>query len=331
MRPVGLADRTTPLAQAAFWFNQHRAGDMTAVDRRAFQIWLHGDPAHQQAYAALERQWALIGDLAENTDLRAAMRKLDAELGDRRRRRIFLVAAALSLALIAGWTVVRGDHLSRRHDNASPRGQRHATAVGERREVALPDGSRVTLDTASSITVHDMRRRRLVILDKGRAYFQVDGAVDHPFTVIADGREVRATGTSFIVRIDPDAVRVALAEGRLAVEHAGSKVDMAAGEKLTVPAAHAWTREAVDIARETSWLNGQLSFINEPLASAITEVNRYSRRQLVFPDGKIPDRRIVGIFPAGDCRQFAEAMEMNGFARIVATSNDRIELSPVVD
>lgn len=331
MRPVGPGDRTTPLAQASFWFNQHRAGDMTAVDHHAFQLWLHGDPAHQQAYAALEKQWTLLGDLAANTELRAAMDKLDAELRVRRRRRIFLVAAGLSLTLIAGWPVGRGDHLPRRRDAASPQGQRHATTIGERREVALPDGSRVTLDTASSITVHDMRRRRLVMLDKGRAYFQVAGAVDRPFTVIADGREVRATGTSFVVRIDPDAVRVALAEGRLAVESAGTKVDMAAGEKLTIPAALAWTREAVDIARETSWLDGRLSFFNEPLASAVTEVNRYSRRQLVFRDGKIPDRRIIGTFPAGDGQHFAEAMELNGFARIVATSNDRIELSAMAD
>lgn len=83
----------------------------------------------------------------------------------------------------------------------------------------------------------------------------------------------------------------------------------------------------VDTTRETSWLDGRLTFIRDPLAEAVEEMNRYSERKLVFTGGRVPDQRIVGVFRAGDIESFAQAAELNGFARIVNNTPDRIELT----
>lgn len=88
-----------------------------------------------------------------------------------------------------------------------------------------------------------------------------------------------------------------------------------------------WTIDRVDTVRETSWLDGRLTFMRDPLREAVDEMNRYSERKLVFTAGRVPDQRIVGVFRAGDVESFAQAAELNGFARIVAKTPDRIELT----
>ena len=63
--------------------------------------------------------------------------------------------------------------------------------------------------------------------------------------------------------------------------------------------------------------------------SAVEEMNRYSDRKIVFRDGRIPEKSIIGVFRAGDVERFAKAIEMDGFARVTAETDDFIELSAV--
>src|SRR3546814_14421987 len=74
----------------------------------------------------------------------------------------------------------------------------------------------------------------------------------------------------------------------------------------------------------TGWTEGRLIFMHDPLSKAIAEVDRYSTRKLTFKDGSIPDRKIVGVFSAGDVESFITALELNGIAKRVATTADEI-------
>src|SRR3546814_1341199 len=56
-------------------------------------------------------------------------------------------------------------------------------------------------------------------------------------------------------------------------------------------------------------------------------IYRYSPRKLVFKDGKIPEKQVVGVFQAGDVDGFVKAMELNGIARRVSATDDEILLS----
>jgi transmembrane sensor len=63
----------------------------------------------------------------------------------------------------------------------------YTTGVGERRSVALADGSHVTLDSGSAIAVDLSGARRHIRLLKGAALFTVAPDRAHPFTVEAAG------------------------------------------------------------------------------------------------------------------------------------------------
>jgi transmembrane sensor len=59
-----------------------------------------------------------------------------------------------------------------------------------------------------------------------------------------------------------------------------------------------------------SWEAGQLSFEDEPLASAVARMNRYSRTQLVVGDDATAQLRVNGVFTAGDVETFVDGVTL---------------------
>ncbi len=331
---MSLEERKTPREGAAYWLNEKRSGDMSAHDARAFEVWLDRDPANRAAYEELERLWGLFGAVGDDPEI-MAQHEHDARTFDRpaRARWAGVAAASAVLTALSGWAIASSGVLDELGLFAPPAPQEFRTSVGQRTTVTLPDKSVVTLDTDTVLRMHEFRRDRRIELERGRAYFKVAKDRDRPFIVSAGGKTVRATGTAFDVRVDPTQMQVTLVEGRVRVEEKRAKgkdqqgADMRAGWRLVIGADQHWRVAPVDLDKETSWHDGRLTFFREPLAQAASEMNRYSEKKIVFRDGRIPDKVVVGVFRAGDVEGFAKAMELNKLARVTADSEDRIELA----
>jgi transmembrane sensor len=68
-----------------------------------------------------------------------------------------------------------------------------------------------------------------------------------------------------------------------------------------------------------AWRSGRIELVDEPLADAIGEFNRYNRRRIVLLDRDIADKRLDGFFRTDD---------IDGFARAVnATFNVPVDFS----
>ena len=95
--------------------------------------------------------------------------------------------------------------------------ERFATAIGERRDVTLADGSQLLLDSGSQIEVswHPLSRR--VALRAGQVLFEVSPARYRRFVVSVGSTDIRVLGTRFNVRRLDDDVRVTLERGRVEV------------------------------------------------------------------------------------------------------------------
>lgn len=332
-------NRESVTVQAARWLARVHAQDMSAEYARDLRAWIDAAPEHGEAWRQMERLWYVTGAIADDPAI-AAVRDIEegnvaAARPSPLRIRGWLTAAAASIALaFAGtWAIdVDGPLASLRGDSVAGV-QVLRTGVGQRSLVTLSDGSVVTLDTDSEVRVEAMTASRRLSLTRGRAYFQVAPDKTRPFLVEAAGAKVRALGTAFSVQIDSDKLTVTLVEGRIVVEepgslfHRGMSADMMPGAELTAGTADEWIIKPVDADQRVSWVDGQLTFLREPLASAMAEVNRYSEQKVVFTNGKVPDQRIVGAFRTGDVESFARAAEMSGFGRIVARTPRRIELS----
>ncbi|SFU18717.1 ferric-dicitrate binding protein FerR, regulates iron transport through sigma-19 [Algoriphagus locisalis] len=128
----------------------------------------------------------------------------------------WLAAASVILFLVLGglsWTYLKTDY------SESANWVTVSTDRGERRNVMLPDGSSVILDSNSSLEyLTDFDRGRKVHL-KGRAFFEVKKQNGETFEVSSDHFAVNVLGTSFDMNTDKDRGNghVALVTGKVNV------------------------------------------------------------------------------------------------------------------
>jgi transmembrane sensor len=134
------------------------------------------------------------------------------------------VAAGLVAWICSGWQP-QFHMQSWKHVQGSyvvPRGPvahgKYFTDVGERGDIQLADGTRVTLNTNTRMVVEMMRNVRHVTMPYGEASFQVAADRNRPFLVQAGHRSFEALGTNFDVRVlTPDDVELTVTEGNVKV------------------------------------------------------------------------------------------------------------------
>jgi transmembrane sensor len=329
------------LEQAAAW--RARLAESADLHAAEFSSWLAQDPRNREAWRRVQAPWEVLGQHATSPGVirlrRASLvHAHDAMRGHlvwprRFRRPARLTAAAACVLAAAGafllWQQGRPDVFR--------------TGFGERRVVTLADGSQITLDSRSEVTVRYTADARALTLVRGQARFDVAHDVARPFSVTADGHKVVATGTAFDVDLlgpkllvtllkghvvvlpqseptrpwVPDAARegagsatLAGAESR-ALSSAGDAMDriyLDPGEQLVmVPSAEPRISH-VDIERVTAWERGEIVFDNEPLARVIRRMNRYGPRHIVIGDDRAGALRISGVFHEGDVDGFVSTI-----------------------
>jgi transmembrane sensor len=181
----------------------------------------------------------------------------------------------------------------------------------------LQDGTRVVLNTDTRIEVNYDEGARRVRLIRGEAWFDVSKRPAWPFIVSVDGQEIRALGTSFIVRHDDTQdLSVTLVEGRVSVAPiagnggAPSQTQqiLAPGQRLLISRNHAPTVDRPELTRITAWERGRVEFEDAPLGDAAKEMNRYSATHITLADAEVAQLRIGGVFRAGDSDEFVRIM-----------------------
>ena len=221
--------------------------------------------------------------------------------------------------------------------SGDPNAVEFATRVGERSSITLSDGSIVMLNTDSRIRVA-FDGRRCVKLLAGQAWFEVAKNQARPFIVEAGDRKVIAHGTAFDVRLEGhDRVQVTLVEGSISVEAltnsaSGPNItagheDLLPGDQLVVTATGPATKRKTDLAKATSWREGQIIFDNDTLANAVAEVNRYIAKKIVLADPRLESLRMSGVFIAGHRDSFLETVAGNFRIKVSNGDDGRIVLT----
>lgn len=300
---------------AARWYARLRSDIATDSDRAAWNAWLNADPVHRQAWQRMvdvgEQMASVPGSLAAPA-LRGA---------DRSRRQVLRSVLVLASAGSLGWLGWRSEISS--HLFADFR-----TAVGERREFRLADGSALRLNTDTSVNLRFDGRQR--VLDLLRGEIQVTTAVDplqRPFKVLARHAEVLALGTRFIVRSDEQGGGVAVLEKAVEVRSAGagSTVRVEAGQSLDFDGRSLGVVRRND-ASVGAWQQGSIIAINRPLAELLVDLSRY-RPGVLRCDPRIAQLKISGAFPIDDTDLALAALESGFSLRITRYSRYWVDVS----
>ncbi|MEH3045492.1 FecR family protein [Sphingomonas adhaesiva] len=321
-----------PAAQAAGWYARLRADDATAGDRAAADGWRRADPAHGAAAAQVDSLDTALGGIADDPAMIALRAQALGGASPRpavQRWPIFATAAALAAVIGTGTILSHREPAEPAHAHSSAGATHYATAIGEQRRIRLPDGSVMTLDAASAVSIpHRVNDRRVDLL-AGRAAFAVEKDRVHPFIVATDGNTVTAVGTHFTVERGPDGtMTVALTEGVVRVATPRGTRVMAAGQVLTTTPRSVAVVEgrAADTA---GWQDGRLTFAATPLAQVAAALQRYDARRIVIRDAGLAAHPFSGsLRTAGGTDALVAALEAYGTARATRPDATTIVLTP---
>lgn len=284
---IGALFRAKRPTTAAEWFAARRGGMDAKLDRQ-FRDWLRQDPAHGEEYALCEITWEVSHDAAKGMPEPAKHWSWHGALPARRAAAFAVSAAAVATIAIWFWP---------------PATLAYATAAGEQRTVALPDGSRVTLNTRTQIAVRLTRHAREVVLRRGEAFFEVAKDPARPFTVRTSLGSARAVGTRFDVYLEERRLSVTTEEGEVQVDSAvpGNGVLVDAGRHAELRSG--MTRavvEPADLSAALGWLARRLEVDNQPLGEVLEDFSRYTSMPLRADTPAIAALRVSAVLRSGD-------------------------------
>jgi len=296
--------QTTVRDDAARWFVRLQEPAIEADEQQRFDAWLNEHPQHRDEFQLLQGLWS-AADLLSAPRLKAL-----AETPPNRRQRRPLLRYAVAASVLA---VALGLGLFSGLNHPSGYRAEFATALGERKHVALPDGSVIDLNSRSRLQVRFEQDRRLIELSEGEAMFSVAHDTSRPFVVEAGSGKVTVTGTRFDVRRDVAQTRVAVEQGTVKVQGRDAADDqfisLSAGLGTHVDAqGQVAAAYAVNPAELTAWRSGKLVFNNASLSEVAAEVSRYREKPLTVTNPAVASLRLTSVFKSDNTDALLKAL-----------------------
>lgn len=282
--------------EATDWWVRLDSGELDPRQYQAFQRWLHTDPSHTLAFDEVTQLWGELDAIKPLLGMPAATRQSAGK--PRRTRSVALPRfaawpAGLALCCLLLWLSPLGLLF---------RADLH-TGIGEIRRVQLSDGSTVTLNSDSALSVSMEANVRHLRLLKGEALFQVSPDKNRPFRVRAGTGSVTALGTAFNIRLRDKRTEVTVTEHSVAVtlDQSVQASRLEEGQSLTFDARDGMgAAQIVDTRALTAWQRGKLVFQDKPLGEVVAELNRYHHGYMFIGDDTIAQRRVNGVFRTDD-------------------------------
>lgn len=264
------------LDEAAGW---HASLSGETPDFDSFMHWLEASEMHRQAYDLLTLLDGVID--SHRTGLQTQLPANDDQKPKGGNWRwLTAIAAAFLIALLSVPLFKSGD------------GTIATTGIGESRQIALNDGTTITLDAQTAIRAQTNGERSAELLG-GQAHFEVTHDPDQPFTLKVGEFKVQDLGTRFEVSKTQNGFVVSVADGLVSVGGKSFTIRAGKGERISVEGGIA-QKSLVDSASIASWKDGRLVYEDAPLSRVVADINRYSKKKLTL-DPALAEQRFSGV------------------------------------
>lgn len=284
---------------------------------------------HQPVSAALQQQ--------ELTKLWKSMRRGAAPIATRpalrtaRARRWAGAGLAASALLLAGLGLWRQSSPNLRPAASATAWTRYATPAGARRQLTLPDGSRVTLNANSELKLAATwpagQALREVWLT-GEAFFEVRHTAPPElravaaapaaakFIVHAGTLDVAVLGTQFNVHQAAGKTEVVLTAGQVQLRRPGPGAEPAAiimrpGELVKYDEKTPWValeRRSVRAALYSAWVSGRLDLKDTPVADIVAMLEDRHGVKITLNNPDLSRQKLTGSLPNHDLNTLLDAL-----------------------
>lgn len=206
-----------------------------------------------------------------------------------------------------------------------------STPLASKTSFVLPDGSKVWLNSGSSISFPQEfdGDERLVQL-AGEAYFDVKKS-DQPFRVETALFTVDVLGTAFnVLAYDNEIPAVTLERGKVTLETKSKRqVTLLPGQQAVVDTVgHEIALTEVETNLFSSWINNQLILKDEPLGEVVNRLERWYNIEINVLDQSLMQKRMTANIEFESIREVMELMELTMSVRYEYDKNlRRLEIS----
>ncbi|KPN92708.1 FecR domain-containing protein [Pseudomonas nunensis] len=277
--------------QAVHWLLEMQQGPLSPRQQHAWQQWHDGHSEHQRAWEHIQR----VNQRLRGLSSPLAHAALNAPKSGSRRQ-----ALKLLLILGAGSAVTWG---MREHNPLTPLLADYRSPVGQRRKVALGDGSQLQLNTATSV---DVQADGLIRLLEGEVLL----TAARSFEVRTAQGLLKTQGARMNVRQFADRTQVAVFEGRVELTpDGGAPLLLQSARQLSFGPRGVSAPLPLD-ANSGAWADGMLVAAHMRLGDFLDELGRYRRGQLNC-DAKVADLLISGTYPLDDSERILDLLEIS--------------------
>ena len=184
------------------------------------------------------------------------------------------------------------------------------TPRGGQYQAILPDGTKVWLNAASSISLSSMfNKGKRTVEITGEVYMEVAQKPDQPFLVNTREAEIQVLGTSFNINAYPDekSQRTTLVSGSVKVMMTGpgdrhnknaESVILKPGQQAVIMSSGTEVVNA-DIDKVMAWKNGLFDFNGLSFEEIMRQLERWYDIEIVYENDKVPHMRLAGKMTRG--------------------------------
>ena len=320
--------------------------DPTKEDLKALSAWLKQSDTHQSVFEELSALWGnldalkALPDYAESNDTKEALNHSSSFFSNWRKSFFAIAASTLICVGLASYLFL----FQHQEVNAS-----YVTKTGKQRDIDLPDGSVITLNSGTAIDVNFEQDVRNIYLKKGEAFFQVAPDKSRPFSVQTKNGVVTAVGTAFTVRVQDENMDVLVTEGKIALTatddflqtpkknsadnkltnlHASTLVELTAGQNVVFnqQVEEIKTMRPDEAEKKLDWRDGVLVFKGESLEQVIADVSRYTEMHIEIAGDDLKTQPIAGYFKVGETEALFDALHMMSDIEVERVSPNRVRL-----
>ncbi|HEU5148770.1 MAG TPA: FecR domain-containing protein [Chryseosolibacter sp.] len=262
-------------------------------------------------YRLSEEMWSVIEQKVGSRKVRPTQNRAPVSRAARVSLRKILAAGVVCIAVAAGFLF----YMSPASHTAAPLITSSAPK-GQKSLITLADGSRIFLNSASSVSypeTFDSDKREITLT--GEAFFEIARDERRPFIVRSADIVTRVLGTSFNIKsFEGEASTVTVATGRVEVEVASTSEDLktrvvlAPGEQAVYDAADGLNAQKVDPFPAMAWKSQTLYFDNNTLEEVAAHLERWYNVTIDIEHDRIKNCRVNGQYKQMDLRSVLESI-----------------------
>jgi transmembrane sensor len=306
---------------------------LNAREKYDLKSWLDESELHRHAFKQTLATWKKLDQLQSLADV------IPNKPNNNAKNRVLKFATAAGFVIFVGLATL--SYFNSTHFNHVENKQTQfadvSTEIGGLKTINLVDGSTLTANTDSQLTISLTDKKRKVSLDKGEAYFDVAPDESRPFEVVVDNTIVRAVGTAFSVFKNNDTIKVVVTEGIVdiieknqtrTIEKAEPKARLKVGQQIKIHKEETTieTLPSPALATQHSWKQGMLIFNGEALEEVVAEFSRYNQIKMEFEDEKTKHIRVGGYFNSNDVAAMLSALNDNFGVEVTHLSSNHVRL-----